>query len=202
MCPRIPLLPILPASPVFDKTKLSWMNGQHLRGMPADELAALVGGRWVASGLLARAESPFVAAALAIVQNSLELVAGAWGRGGGSVWLLELERGRWARRGGGGSQQSQQSQHVSLESKSSCPPLHHPHAPSDSPPAADADRELRALLSYPLAETLGSEAAKAVVEDNFQQVGGRGGQGRGACCKSSGRAGGAEHQWGMGTTCW
>lgn len=56
------------------------MNGQHLRGMPADQLAELVGGRWVASGLLARAESPFVAAALAIVQNSLELVAGepAW----------------------------------------------------------------------------------------------------------------------------
>ncbi|KAI7838189.1 hypothetical protein COHA_008037 [Chlorella ohadii] len=100
---------ITKSAAVFDKTKLSWMNGQHLRGMPADELAALVGGRWVASGLLARAESPFVAAALAIVQNSLELVA-------------------------------------------------------------DADRELRALLSYPLAETLGSEAAKAVVEDNFQQV--------------------------------
>jgi glutamyl-tRNA synthetase len=68
---------ITKSAAVFDKTKLSWMNGQHLRGLPADDLAALVGGRWVASGLLARAESPFVAAALAIVQNSLELVADA-----------------------------------------------------------------------------------------------------------------------------
>ena len=42
---------------------------------------------------------------------------------------------------------------------------------------ADADRELRALLSYPLEETLGSEAAKAVVDDNLQQVRGGGGGG-------------------------
>lgn len=81
-CPPHPT----PPHAVFDKTKLSWMNGQHLRGLPADELAALVGGRWVASGLLARTDSPFVAAALTIVQNSLELVAGA---GGGVLgWLL------------------------------------------------------------------------------------------------------------------
>lgn len=43
----------------------------------------------------------------------------------------------------------------------------------------DADRELRALLGYPLGETLGSEGAKAVVEDNFQEVGGGAGV---ACC--------------------
>lgn len=61
---------------MFDKTKLSWMNGQHLRSLPAEQMQEMVGGRWAATGLLARADSPFVSAALAIVQNSLELVAG------------------------------------------------------------------------------------------------------------------------------
>lgn len=74
---------------MFDKTKLSWMNGQHLRSLSADELAALVGGRWVASGLLARTDSPFVATALTIVQNSLELVAGAGS--GVRGWLAGLD---------------------------------------------------------------------------------------------------------------
>lgn len=59
------------------------MNGQHLRSLPEDDMTAMVGGRWVASGLLARADSPFVAAALTIVQNSLELVAGEPGCKGG-----------------------------------------------------------------------------------------------------------------------
>lgn len=100
---------ITKSAAVFDKTKLSWMNGQHLRSLPEEAMKEMVGGRWAASGLLARADSPFVAAALAIVQNSLELVA-------------------------------------------------------------DADTELRALLGYPLADTLASDAAKAVVDDNFQQI--------------------------------
>ena len=85
------------------------MNGQHLRALPEDELRATVGGRWLSSGLLTSASSPFAEAALALVQNSLELVG-------------------------------------------------------------DAEKELRALLGYPLEETVGSDAVKAVLEDNFQQV--------------------------------
>ncbi|KAI3438090.1 hypothetical protein D9Q98_000532 [Chlorella vulgaris] len=100
---------ITKSAAVFDKTKLSWMNGQHLRALPEEEMRAMIGGGWAASGLLARTDSPFVAAALALVQNSLELVT-------------------------------------------------------------DADRELRALLSYPLAETVAGEGAKAVLADNFQQI--------------------------------
>ncbi len=61
---------------MFDKTKLSWMNGQHLRSLPEEAMTEMVGGRWAATGLLACADSPFVAAAMALVQNSLELVAG------------------------------------------------------------------------------------------------------------------------------
>jgi len=62
---------------VFDKTKLGWMNGQHLRSLPNDEIERMVGGRWVEAGILSSESSPFVSAAVAIVQNSLELVTDA-----------------------------------------------------------------------------------------------------------------------------
>ena len=32
---------------MFDKTKLSWMNGQHLRALPQEELEAKIGEAWV-----------------------------------------------------------------------------------------------------------------------------------------------------------
>ena len=143
---------------MFDKTKLSWMNGQHLRALPEAEMQAMVGARWVASGLLARAESPFAAAALAIVQSSLELVAGAY-----KVLCSSLLRKCpcfllccW----------SQHTRH----GMPGCVLMLTALSPRPSPPAADADRELRALLSYPLAETVGSEASKAVIDDGFQQI--------------------------------
>lgn len=75
-CASFPLSFLPHPAQVFDKTKLSWMNGQHLRSLPEEAMTEMVGGRWAATGLLARADSPFVAAALALVQNSLELVAG------------------------------------------------------------------------------------------------------------------------------
>lgn len=45
-----------------------------------------------------------------------------------------------------------------------------PPFPPPLPAHTDADRELRALLSYPLAETVAGEGAKAVLSDNFQQI--------------------------------
>ncbi|KAL4538795.1 hypothetical protein Ndes2526B_g02924 [Nannochloris sp. 'desiccata'] len=59
---------------VFDKTKLGWMNGQHLRALPDDKLQAMLGERWVETGLLSHPASPFVSAVVAVVRNSLELV--------------------------------------------------------------------------------------------------------------------------------
>lgn len=97
---------ITKSAAVFDKTKLGWMNGQHLRALPEEELLRMIGGQWVASGLLKKAESQFVRAAVATARTSLELIP-------------------------------------------------------------DADAELLGLLSYPLEETLTSEAAKAVVTDGF-----------------------------------
>ena len=78
---------ITKSAAVFDKAKLSWMNGQHLRALGAEQLAALVvDGVWMQSGLLSPscAGGAFVQAALALVQNSLELVAGGcWELGRG-----------------------------------------------------------------------------------------------------------------------
>jgi glutamyl-tRNA synthetase len=150
---------------VFDKTKLSWMNGQHLRALPEAEMQAMVGERWVASGLLARAESPFAAAALAIVQSSLELVAGAF------VFLCACMPVCLV-----AAPASCCVVDSSIHGMAAAGPAHarvraHAHAPRpSSPPAADADRELRALLSYPLSETVASEASKVVLEDGFQQI--------------------------------
>ena len=94
---------------VFDKTKLGWMNGQHLRALPDAELEAMLGQRWVATGLMSKAASPFVSSVIAVIKNSLEIVT-------------------------------------------------------------DADKEIADLLSYPLEETLSSDGAKAVVEDNFGEL--------------------------------
>ncbi len=37
---------------VFDKVKLSWMNGQHLRALPEEQLLPMIAQRWAAAGAL------------------------------------------------------------------------------------------------------------------------------------------------------
>lgn len=106
--------------PVFDKTKLAWMNGQHLRALPEEELRAEVGARWVASGLLKTADGPFAAAALALVQNSLELVRGGAGAGAGGaqgVWACTGGRWSWRRPAAGPAVEA-------LPASPSLPPTH------------------------------------------------------------------------------
>lgn len=102
---------ITKSAAVFDKAKLAWMNGQHLRALPREQLAAMVGERWVAAGLLTAPRSALADAALDLVEKSLEL-------------------------------------------------------------ATDAERDLAALLSYPLSETLTSEVAAPVLADGFAEVAG------------------------------
>lgn len=60
---------------VFDKAKLSWMNGQHLRALDDDSLAPQLGQVWTQSGLLNKTDSPFVQFAVTILKPSLELLA-------------------------------------------------------------------------------------------------------------------------------
>ncbi|CAL8466948.1 g6484 [Coccomyxa elongata] len=68
---------ITKSAAVFDKTKLSWMNGQYLRALPDEEVQSLASSLWIESGLLAKADSAFVRAATSILKNSLELIVDA-----------------------------------------------------------------------------------------------------------------------------
>jgi glutamyl-tRNA synthetase len=62
---------------VFDKAKLGWVNGQHLRALPAAQAAALLGEAWASAGLIGAggAAGAFVERAAALVAPSCELVA-------------------------------------------------------------------------------------------------------------------------------
>lgn len=72
------LPPPAPQSPaVFDRVKLSWMNGQHLRALPDADLTAAVAGALASAGLLSDAGSPFAAAVAGLVKGSVELLSDA-----------------------------------------------------------------------------------------------------------------------------
>ena len=109
LCDKFALDRITKSGAVFDKTKLSWMNGQHLRALDPETMQSMVGDALTQAGLVKAADSPFAKAAVEIVAQSLELVN-------------------------------------------------------------DAEKELLPLLGYPLDETLASDGAKKVVEDNFNEV--------------------------------
>ncbi|KAG4160681.1 hypothetical protein ERO13_D01G012800v2 [Gossypium hirsutum] len=59
---------------VFDSTKLRWMNGQHLRAIPFEELSQLIGERWKSTGLLTESEGPFVDDAVQLLKDGIDLV--------------------------------------------------------------------------------------------------------------------------------
>ncbi|KAI8465731.1 MAG: non-discriminatory gln-glu-trna synthetase [Monoraphidium minutum] len=62
---------------VFDRVKLSWMNGQHLRALPEDELVARIGAALAAGGVVGSADSAFAKAAAGLVKGSVELLTDA-----------------------------------------------------------------------------------------------------------------------------
>ena len=166
---------------VFDKAKLSWMNGesgpiccvacdalcrttrwdchtvhhmaavhaagQYLRTKPDEELIPQLAGQWAAAGLIKSDDAtPFVTAAVQAAKKSLV----------SSAHDANLEGDRMAhaarcRRAGG----RQVTRLLCCTLQEVLP---------------DADAELRSYLGYPLEETLGSDAAKEVVDDDFAQV--------------------------------
>ncbi|GFR47342.1 hypothetical protein Agub_g9037 [Astrephomene gubernaculifera] len=65
---------ITKSAAVFDKVKLGWMNGQHLRSLPEPQFTSMATGHLVSCGLLAAADTPFAAAAVKLVSKSMELV--------------------------------------------------------------------------------------------------------------------------------
>jgi len=69
---------VVKSAAVFDNAKLRWVNGQHLRALPAAEATPLVAAALREAGLApARDDSPYVAAAVALAQPSLELLTDA-----------------------------------------------------------------------------------------------------------------------------
>ena len=109
LCEKFSLERVTKSAAVFDKVKLSWMNGQHLRAYEEEEMLAMVGGALQEKGLLKSTDTPFAKAFVALASGSLELVT-------------------------------------------------------------DAEAELQSLLTFPLEETLASDACKDIVEDNFKEV--------------------------------
>lgn len=74
LCEKFALDRITKSGAVFDKTKLSWMNGQHLRALDPDTMQTMVGSALKNAGLVKDETSPFAVAAVSIVAPSLELV--------------------------------------------------------------------------------------------------------------------------------
>jgi glutamyl-tRNA synthetase len=68
---------VVKSSAVFDMAKLRWMNGQHLRALPVEQLSPLVGSALVEEGVCSSASGAFVDAATAIASGSMELVQDA-----------------------------------------------------------------------------------------------------------------------------
>ena len=109
LCEKFSLERVTKSAAVFDKVKLSWMNGQHLRAYGEEEMVAMVGGALQEKGLLKSTDTPFAKAFVALASGSLELVT-------------------------------------------------------------DAEAELQSLLTFPVEETIASDACKDIIEDNFKEV--------------------------------
>ncbi|KAG1667775.1 hypothetical protein FOA52_010812 [Chlamydomonas sp. UWO 241] len=94
---------------VFDKVKLGWMNGQHLKELGEEGMVVMVTTKAQELGLVKDAGSEFAKGAVKLLGGALELVG-------------------------------------------------------------DIEAPLRAMLAYPLAETIASEEAKEVMADDFKQI--------------------------------
>ncbi|XP_004510174.1 glutamate--tRNA ligase, chloroplastic/mitochondrial [Cicer arietinum] len=62
---------------VFDSTKLRWMNGQHLRARPSEELTKLIAERWKTSNLLTVSAGPFVEESIQLLKDGIDLITDA-----------------------------------------------------------------------------------------------------------------------------
>lgn len=68
---------ITKSAAVFDKVKLSWMNGQHLRALPEDERVPMIGEALVTAHLATDPSGVFARTAAAMVVDKVELVQDA-----------------------------------------------------------------------------------------------------------------------------
>ncbi|KAM7482828.1 hypothetical protein LguiB_007411 [Lonicera macranthoides] len=59
---------------IFDSTKLRWMNGQHLRSLPSEELTKLIGEHWKDTGILTESEGLFIEEAAELLKDGVDLI--------------------------------------------------------------------------------------------------------------------------------
>lgn len=62
---------------IFDSTKLRWMNGQHLRALPSEELTKLIGERWKSTSILTESEGTFIQEAVQLLKDGIDLITDA-----------------------------------------------------------------------------------------------------------------------------
>ncbi|KAL3655617.1 Glutamate--tRNA ligase, chloroplastic/mitochondrial [Castilleja foliolosa] len=62
---------------IFDSTKLRWMNGQHLRSLPSEELIKLIGERWKITGILTESSGSFVEEAVQLLKDGIDVITDA-----------------------------------------------------------------------------------------------------------------------------
>lgn len=66
---------ITKSAAIFDFVKLRWMNGQHLRALPADKLTKVLGEHWKNAGILSESEGPFVNEVAELLKDGIDLVS-------------------------------------------------------------------------------------------------------------------------------
>ncbi|KAL2479193.1 Glutamate--tRNA ligase [Forsythia ovata] len=62
---------------VFDSAKFRWMNGQHLRSLPSEDLTKLIGEQWKSTGILTESEGSFIEEAVQLLKDGIELITDA-----------------------------------------------------------------------------------------------------------------------------
>ncbi|KAK9051866.1 hypothetical protein SSX86_028495 [Deinandra increscens subsp. villosa] len=62
---------------IFDSVKLRWMNGQHLKALPVDELIKTVGEQWRSAGILNESEGLFIEDAYKLLEGGIDVITDA-----------------------------------------------------------------------------------------------------------------------------
>lgn len=62
---------------IFDSTKLRWMNGQHLKALPTEELIKTVGEQWKSASILNESEGLFIEDAFKLLEGGIDVITDA-----------------------------------------------------------------------------------------------------------------------------
>ncbi|KAI3795645.1 hypothetical protein L1987_38301 [Smallanthus sonchifolius] len=62
---------------IFDSVKLRWMNGQHLKALPTDELLKSIGEQWRSAGILNESEGLFIEDSFKLLEGGIDVITDA-----------------------------------------------------------------------------------------------------------------------------